>query len=76
MNKTILKRVGCMLSTSSLPNYFWTEAKNTTVYLINKSPSSIINFKTLQELWYGKPPIYDHLKVFGCVTYAHINEDN
>ena len=46
MDRTILDKVRCMLTESSLSKRFWAEATNTTVYLINRSPSSALNFKT------------------------------
>lgn len=33
-----------------------------------------MNFKTLYELWSKKPFRYEHLKLFGCIAYVHINE--
>jgi len=38
MNRTIEKRVRCMLSHAKLPKSFWPEAMFTAVYLINLSP--------------------------------------
>ena len=46
MNRTILERVRCMLSSSRLPKVFWAEAIETIVHLINRSPSSVLKFKT------------------------------
>lgn len=43
--------------------------------LINKSPSAAIDFKTLDEKWYGKATRYGHLRTFGCRAYAHIKQD-
>lgn len=40
MNRTILERVRCMLSSSGLPKRFWGKAADTTVYVINRSPSA------------------------------------
>lgn len=70
-NRTILEKVKCMLSNSKLPRTFWGEAVNTTLYLINRSPSTALNFKTRQEVWSGHPPNFKHLRVFGCAAYAH-----
>lgn len=64
-----------MLSNSKLPRTFWGEAVNTTLYLINKSPSTALNFKTRQEVWSGHPPNFKHLRVFGCAAYAHTRQD-
>lgn len=50
------------------------EAVHTTCYLINRSPSTALNFKTPQEVWTGKPPSYQNLRVFGCPAFFHVNE--
>ena len=42
-------------------------------YLINFSLSVAIEKKTPQEVWPGSPATYSDLKIFGCPTYAHVN---
>ena len=49
MNRTLLDKVRCILFTSGLPKSFWGEIVNSTAYLINKSPSSAIQFKCPKE---------------------------
>nr|CAN69096.1 hypothetical protein VITISV_025437 [Vitis vinifera] len=71
MNRTILERVRCMLSSSGLSKVFWAETVETTVHLINKSLSSALQLKTPQEKWTGKYADYQYLKVFGCTAYVH-----
>ena len=51
--RTILERVRCMLLSAGLPKIFWAEAAMTVVYLINKCPSTALNFKTPEEFWSG-----------------------
>ncbi|KAM6574493.1 hypothetical protein CsatA_022820 [Cannabis sativa] len=75
MNRTLLERVRCMLIGAGLAKHFWGEALKTACYLINRCPSTALNFKTPQEFWTGKAPSYEHLKVFGCTAYAHIRQD-
>ncbi|WVZ02271.1 hypothetical protein V8G54_023077 [Vigna mungo] len=75
MNRTILERVRCMLLGSGLSKAFWGEAANTAVYLINRSPSSALNFKTPMEVWSGRPADYSHLRVFGSLAFAHVRGD-
>lgn len=74
MNRTILNRVRCMLSSSGLPKTFWAEAVSTSMYLINRTPSSAIQMKTPIEMWSGVPAEYEELRVFGSLCYAHIDQ--
>lgn len=43
-----------MLANARLPKLFWGEAISIAAYLINRSPSTALNLKTLQEVWSGK----------------------
>ena len=61
-----------MLKLAKLPKSFWGEAVNTTVYLINRSPSVSLDFDISQRVWTGKDVSYSHLKVFGCKTFMHV----
>ncbi|KAG7554626.1 GAG-pre-integrase domain [Arabidopsis suecica] len=74
MNRTIMEKVRSMLSDSGLPKTFWAEATSTAVTLINKTPSSAINFEIPDKKWSGKPPVYSYLKRFGCVAFVHADE--
>ncbi|KAH9684673.1 DNA (cytosine-5)-methyltransferase 1B [Citrus sinensis] len=74
MNRTIIERVRYMLLNANLSKGFWAEAVTTAAYLINRSPSSALGFKTPQELWSGKPPDLTNLRIFGCPAYAHIKQ--
>jgi hypothetical protein len=55
---------------ANLPLQFWGESLLTTTYLINHLPTPVLNHKSPYELLYGKPPIYTHLRAFGCLCYA------
>ncbi|GKV14795.1 hypothetical protein SLEP1_g25613 [Rubroshorea leprosula] len=72
MNRTIVEKVRCMLRMATLPKPFWGEAVNTTVYLINRSPSVPLNFEILEKAWTGKDVGYSHLRVFGCKAFMHV----
>ncbi|XP_026378738.1 uncharacterized protein LOC113273194 [Papaver somniferum] len=54
-----------------LPKRFWGECALTAAYLINCTPTPILNNKTPYEVLFGKPPLYKQLKVFGCLCYVH-----
>ena len=73
MNRTIISKARCMLSNAGLHRHFWAEAASTACCLINRSPSIAINKKTPIEVWSGSPANYSELRVFGCTTYAHVD---
>lgn len=74
MNRTLLERVRCMLTSSGLPKLFWGEAVKTASYLINKCPTKSLNYETPDQVWNGQPADYSKLKTFGCSAYVHQNE--
>ena len=71
MNQTLLQCARCMRLYDGLPNEFWARVVNIASYLVNRSPSTGIDFKTPQEVWYGTYFDYSNLCVFGCLAYAH-----
>ncbi|GKC71610.1 retrovirus-related pol polyprotein from transposon TNT 1-94, partial [Tanacetum coccineum] len=71
MNRTLMDKVRCLLIQSGLPKTFWAEATCTAAYLINRSPSTVIEKKTPMEIWSGHPSDYGMLRIFGCVAYLH-----
>ena len=75
MNRTIQETMRSMLSESGLPKRFWAEALSTAIYLRNRSPTKAVIGMTPLESWSGKKPNVEHLRVFGCLCYAHIPKD-
>ena len=57
---------------AGLPKLFWAETANTASFIINRSPSSAIDFKILEEVWSGRLVDYSSLKIFGCPAYVHV----
>ena len=75
MNRTLLERARCMRLNAELPKNFWAEAVNTACYIINRSPSSAIDFKIPEEVWSGKPIDFSKLRIFGCPGYVHVQSE-
>ena len=73
MNRTLMETARSMMAHAGLPDCYWAEAVATTVYLRNRVPTTAFNKKiTPYERWYRRKPNLNHLKVFGCMAYAHI----
>lgn len=51
------------------------EAVMAASHVINLSPSVPLGGKCPDEVFYNKPPRYDHLRVFGCAAYVHQTGD-
>ena len=66
MNKTIMEHARCMRLHAGLPLQFWPDTVNTTVYLINRGPSSALDGGILEEAWTGKHVKYSFFRTFGC----------
>ena len=75
MNKTLMEKARSMLSGTGLGQEFWAEAVETACYLVNRSPSSVLEDKTPHEVWTGKKPSLSHLRVFGCDAYVHVPKE-
>ncbi|RVW62119.1 Retrovirus-related Pol polyprotein from transposon TNT 1-94 [Vitis vinifera] len=75
MNRTLNERARSMRLHAGLPKTFWADAVSTAAYLINRGPSVPMEFRLPEEVWSGKEVKFSHLKVFGCISYVHIDSD-
>ncbi|KAK9074195.1 hypothetical protein SSX86_006792 [Deinandra increscens subsp. villosa] len=57
---------------SGVPLRMWTECVLTASYLINRTPSSVLNGRSPYELVYGFKPSLNHLRVFGCLCFSTV----
>ena len=64
--------VRSILKVKHLPNEYWAEAVNRAVYILNRCPTKVVMNKVSEEAWSGKKQFVTHMKVFGCVAYAHV----
>ena len=61
-----------MLADVQLPQKFWVEALSTAFFLRNLSFTPTVPGMTPLQVWSGKKPSVNNLKVFGCAAYSHI----
>lgn len=51
----------------------WGEAALTATFIMNRVQTRVLkDNKTPAELWYGKKPCLDNMRLFGCKAYAWI----
>nr|KAJ0208754.1 hypothetical protein LSAT_V11C400162950 [Lactuca sativa] len=65
-NRTLCEMVNCMLNQSGQPNNLWGEALLTACYVHNRITSRVIPTSPY-ELWKGRKPNLDYLKVWGVL---------
>ena len=61
-----------ILAAKHLPNEYWGEAVATAVYIMNRCSTRSVKNKVPQEAWTRMNHSVSHLKVVGCVAYAHV----
>ena len=55
--------------------HLWAEASSTTVYVQNISPHKILGNKTPEQVFNGKKPEVNHLRIFGCPVFIHVPKE-
>jgi hypothetical protein len=66
-NRTLKEMMNAMLISFGLPQNLWGEAILSANYILNKLPQKKLD-KTPYELWKGRTPSYQFLKVWGCLA--------
>ncbi|MCO5589248.1 hypothetical protein L7F22_043214 [Adiantum nelumboides] len=69
---SLMETARCMLKAKSLPHKLWMEAVACAAHVLNKCPTRALKTITPYEAWYDRKPSVSHLRVFGCLVYAHI----
>ena len=76
LNRTLTSRIRAMLLGAGLPTKLWGEAAHTANYIYNRTPRQYDGHHyTPEEIWTGTKPDLEHLRVFGCVAYAQLAQE-
>lgn len=75
MNIASLERLRCMLLGAGLSTKFWEETLKIAYYLVHRSLSSALGFKTSMEMWTSYALNYIRMRVFGCAAYTYTRQD-
>ena len=75
MNRTLMEKARSMLSGTELGQELWAKAVETTCYLVNRSPSSVLEDKTPHEAWTSKKPSLSYMRVFGYDAYVYVPKE-
>jgi hypothetical protein len=65
-----------LLAHASMPLKFWDEAFLTATYLINRTPSRLLDYHTPLERLFWTKPEYLSLRAFGCACWPNIRPYN
>ncbi|GJT00676.1 ribonuclease H-like domain-containing protein [Tanacetum coccineum] len=73
MLRTINNLIRTLLFQAHIPPSYWVEALNMVAHLLNILPSTAINNEIPFTKLYNQTPTYEHLRVFGCLCYPHVD---
>jgi hypothetical protein len=65
-----------LLSHAHAPLHYWDDAFQSACYLINRLPTSVLNFHSPFEKLFNTSPDYLFLKTFGCACWPNLRPYN
>ena len=69
-NRHILEIARSLMFTMNVPKFLWSEAVMTVIYLINRTPSRLLGWKSPYEMLRGMNEFVVPPKVFGCTCFV------
>ncbi|WZZ15661.1 hypothetical protein YC2023_108750 [Brassica napus] len=69
-NRHLMEVARSLMFQSNVPKRFWSDAVATACYLINRTPTKVLNEKAPFEVLNRYKPALDYLRVFGCLCFV------
>ncbi|KAG7572452.1 Ribonuclease H-like superfamily [Arabidopsis suecica] len=73
-NRHLMEVARSMMFHTNVPKRFWSDAVVLACYLINRTPTKILQDSSPFEVLNKSKPSINHLRVFGCVCFVLIGE--
>ena len=64
-----------MIQSKGLSLQYWAEAIYCANYIVNCTPTKVLQGITPKEAWSKIKPDVSHFRVFGCESWAHIPDE-
>ncbi|WZZ27561.1 hypothetical protein YC2023_010962 [Brassica napus] len=71
-NRHLMETARSLMFQANVPKRFWSDAVATACYLINRTPTKILEDQAPFEVLNKHKPSVEHLRVFGCLCYVLI----
>lgn len=76
-NRHLLEVTRSLLLGGHVPSHLWGEALSSAVYLINRTPSSVVHFRRPLDVLSDQCTLFSVVqlipRIFGCVVYVHLH---
>lgn len=73
-HRHIIEKGLTMLFHVTVPLHFWVEAFSTSVFIINRLLTLVLNEISSFEILYGKSPLYATFWIFGCLCFPNLRD--
>jgi len=70
--RTVKDTARAMMQDQNVPEFLWAEAVASSVFIHNRILNKQSPNITAYEVIFGRKPQLGHLRVFGCLAYAHV----
>ena len=70
-NRTLKEMANCMIQSKGLSLQYWAKAINCANYIVNRTPTKVLQSITLEEAWSEIKPSVTHFRLFVSEAWAH-----